>query len=75
MNNKREWEYLGNSIEQNINNEMMIKGNKKNYYKYKDNEKDFLIENMGKKMILMKKEEIMKMEYIKKIRKKKEKII
>ena len=33
MNNKREWEYLGNSIEQNINNEMMIKGNKKNYYK------------------------------------------
>ena len=34
-----------------------------------------LIENMGKKMILMKKEEIMKMEYIKKIRKKKEKII
>ncbi len=41
MNNEREWEYKGNSMEQNINNEIMIKGNKKNYYKYKDNEKDF----------------------------------
>ena len=29
MNNEREWEYKGNSEEQNLNNEIIIKGNKK----------------------------------------------
>ena len=32
MNNEREWEYKGNSEEQNLNNEIIIKGNKKNYF-------------------------------------------
>ena len=41
MNNEREWEYKGNSEEQNLNNEIIIKGNKKNYYKYKENERDY----------------------------------